>query len=156
MSLSSIEETSAQIRAGSLSPVGVVSECLQKIVANSKLNAFITVLADRALAAARDAEREIAAGRWLGPMHGIPIGIKDFYDTAGIRTTAAYTAFETRMPAKDGAAVAQLKRAGAIIIGKTNMHELGMGSRRLANSTNPCSPSPERRGGQGVRPASAS
>ena len=156
MSLSSVEETSAQIRAGSLSPVGVVSECLQKIVANSKLNAFITVLADRALAAARDAEREIAAGRWLGPMHGIPIGIKDFYDTAGIRTTAAYTAFETRMPAKDGAAVAQLKRAGAIIIGKTNMHELGMGSRRLANSTNPCSPSPERRGGQGVRPASAS
>src|SRR3989442_7526999 len=137
MSLSSIEETSAQIRAGSLSPVGVVSECLQKIVANSKLNAFITVLADRALAAARDAEREIAAGRWLGPLHGIPIGIKDFYDTAGIRTTAAFKAFANRVPTRDAAAVAQLKRAGAIIIGKTNMHELGQGATSLVSDFRP-------------------
>ena len=134
MSLVPLVNTSAQIRAGTLSPADVVSECLQKIDAlNPRLNAFITVLADQALAAAREAEREIAAGRWLGPMHGIPIGIKDFYDTAGIRTTAAYKAFETRMPAKDAAAVAQLKRAGAIIIGKTNMHELGMGTTSLVS-----------------------
>src|SRR5438876_6907854 len=137
MSLPSIEETSAQIRAGSLSPVGVVRECLQKIAANSKLNAFITVLGDQALAAAREAEREIAAGRGRGPLHGIPIGIKDFYDTAGIRTTAAFKAFETRVPAKDAAAVAQLKRAGAIIIGKTNMHELGMGTTSLVSVFGP-------------------
>src|SRR2546425_13273920 len=156
-SYGSIHEISEQIRARTVSPVTVVAACLQRIEQlNPKLNAFATVLAEESRAQARHAEAEINAGRWLGPMHGIPIGIKDFYDTAGIRTTAAYTAFETRMPAKDGAAVAQLKRAGAIIIGKTNMHELGMGSRRLANSTNPCSPSPERRGGQGVRPASAS
>jgi len=137
MSLPSIEETSAQIRAGSLSPVGVVRECLQKIAANSKLNAFITVLGDQALAAAREAEREIAAGRGRGPLHGIPIGIKDFYDTAGIRTTAAFKAFETRVPAKDAAAVAQLQRAGAIIIGKTNMHELGMGTTSLVSHFGP-------------------
>src|SRR3989441_11652793 len=104
MSLPSISETSVQIRARTVSPVDVVSECLQKIDAlNPKLNAFITVLADQALAAARDAEREIGAGRWLGPLHGIPIGIKDFYDTAGIRTTAEYETLETRMTAKDAA-----------------------------------------------------
>src|SRR5439155_23646418 len=109
-------------------PVGVVSECVQKGAANCKLNAFITVVGDEALAAAREAEGELAAGRGRGRLHGIPIGIKDFYDTAGIRTTAAFKAFETRVPAKDAVAVAQLKRAGAILVGKTNMHELGRGT----------------------------
>ena len=138
MSLPSISETSVQIRARTVSPVDVVSECLQKIDAlNPKLNAFITVLADQALAAARDAEREIGAGRWLGPLHGIPIGIKDFYDTAGIRTTAAFKAFANRVPTRDAAAVAQLKRAGAIIIGKTNMHELGQGATSLVSDFGP-------------------
>ena len=137
MSLPSLTETSDQIRAAALSPVAVVNECLKKIAASSALNAFITVLADHALAAAREAEREIKAGRWLGPLHGIPIGIKDFYDTAGIRTTAAFKAFANRVPAKDAAAVAQLKRAGAIIIGKTNMHELGQGTTSLVSYFGP-------------------
>jgi len=138
MSLPSLTDTSQQIRAGTLSPVDVVSECLEKIEAlNPTLNAFITVLADQALAAARDAEREIQAGRWLGALHGIPIGIKDFYDTASIKTTAAFKPFANRVPAQDAAAVAQLKGAGAIIIGKTNMHELGMGTTSLVSAFGP-------------------
>jgi len=136
-SLPGIRETSEQIRAGAVSPVALVNECLKTIEANPKPNAFITVLADQALAAARDAEREIKAGRWLGPLHGIPIAIKDFYDTAGIRTTAAFKAFANRVPAKDAVAVAQLKRASAILVGKTNMHELGMGTTSLVSYFGP-------------------
>ena len=137
MTLPTLTETSTQIRAGALSPVDVVTDCLQRIAAHSALNAFITVLADQALAAARDAEREIKAGRWLGALHGIPIAIKDFYDTAGIKTTAAFKAFASRVPKKDAVAVAQLKRAGAIVIGKTNMHELGMGTTSLVSAFGP-------------------
>jgi len=138
MSLPTITETSTQIRAGSLSPVDVVSACLAKLdELQPTLNAFITVLADQALGAARDTEREIKAGRWLGPLHGIPIAIKDFYDTAGIKTTAAFKPFATRVPKKDAVALAQLKRAGAIVIGKTNMHELGMGTTSLVSAFGP-------------------
>src|SRR5437870_13332654 len=134
----SIHEISDQIRARTVSPVTVVAACLQRIEQlNPKLNAFATVLADESREEARHAETEINAGRWLGPLHGIPIGIKDFYDTAGVRTTAAFKAFETRVPAKDAAAVAQLQRAGAIIIGKTNMHELGMGTTSLVSHFGP-------------------
>ncbi len=110
--------------------MSVLNECLEKIEAlNPKLNAFITVLADQARAAARDPAP--------GPLSGIPIGIKDFYDTAGIRTTAAFKAFANRVPAKDAVAVAQLKRAGAILVGKTNMHELGMGTTSLVSYFGP-------------------
>src|ERR1041384_1659545 len=137
MSLPALTQTSERIRNGGLSPVGVDNACLQRIAAHSSLNAFITVLADDALAAARDYEREIKAGRWLGPLHGIPIAIKDFYDTAGIKTTAAFKPFVTRVPKKDAVAVAQLKRAGAIVIGKTNMHELGMGTTSLVSAFGP-------------------
>ncbi len=110
--------------------MSLVSECLEKIEAlNPKLNAFITVLPDQARAAAREPKP--------GPLSGIPIGIKDFYDTAGIRTTAAFKAFANRVPAKDAVAVAQLKRAGAILVGKTNMHELGMGTTSLVSYFGP-------------------
>jgi aspartyl-tRNA(Asn)/glutamyl-tRNA(Gln) amidotransferase subunit A len=71
------------------------------------------------------------AGTWRGPLHGIPIGVKDFYDTAGVRTTAAFEKFKDRVPARDAEAVAALKRAGAIVVGKTNMHRLGMGTTGL-------------------------
>jgi aspartyl-tRNA(Asn)/glutamyl-tRNA(Gln) amidotransferase subunit A len=137
MSLPSLAETSTQIRAGAISPVAVVGDCLTRIRELNTLNAFITVLEEQALAAARAAEREIKAGRWLGPLHGIPIGLKDFYDTAGIRTTAAFKPFANRLPKKDAVAVAQLKRAGAIIIGKTNMHELGQGTTSLVSAFGP-------------------
>ena len=90
MSLRSIAEMSELIQKGRVSPVEVTRECLETIERlNPTLNAFITVTAESALAEATKAEKEIQAGRWRGPLHGIPIGLKDLIDTAGVRTTAA-------------------------------------------------------------------
>src|SRR6185369_4606903 len=126
------------IRKQSVSPVELVEACLKRIEdLNPKLNAFITVLNDQAREQARIAEAEIKAGKWRGPLHGIPVGIKDFYDTAGIRTTAAFEQFKDRIPAKDALGLQKLKKAGAIIIGKTNMHQLGMGTTGLESAFGP-------------------
>jgi aspartyl-tRNA(Asn)/glutamyl-tRNA(Gln) amidotransferase subunit A len=120
------------IRMQRISPSDVVEACLLRIERlNPKINAFITVLADQALEQAAIAEAEISAGKWRGPLHGIPVGIKDFYDTAGIKTTAGFDQFKDRVPLKDATGVAKLKGAGAIIIGKMNMHRLGMGTTGL-------------------------
>jgi aspartyl-tRNA(Asn)/glutamyl-tRNA(Gln) amidotransferase subunit A len=133
-----INEISERIREQKVSPVEVVKASLERIAKlNPKLNAFITILADRALEQAKAAEAQIKAGNWRGPLHGIPVGIKDFYDTAGIKTTAAFEHFKDRVPAKDAAGVAKLKQAGAIIIGKMNMHELGMGTTALVSYYGP-------------------
>src|SRR5260370_42138462 len=95
-----------------VSPVEVVIACLKRIEQlNPKLNAFITVLAEQALAQARVAEAEIKAAKWRGPLHGIPLGIKDLYDTAGIKTTAAFERFKDREPGKDALAVARVNEA---------------------------------------------
>jgi aspartyl-tRNA(Asn)/glutamyl-tRNA(Gln) amidotransferase subunit A len=127
-----------QVRMQKVSPVEVVNACLKRIEQlNPKVNAFITVLADQAVARARVAEAEIKAAKWRGPLHGIPVGIKDFYDTAGIRTTAAFEGFKDRVPRKDAVGVARLKEAGAIIIGKMNMHRLGMGTTGLESYLGP-------------------
>jgi len=124
-----IAEISELIRLQKISPLELVTGCLERIERfNPTLNAFITVIYDEALKNAREAEKEIRSGKWKGPLHGIPVGVKDFYDTAGIRTTAASAHFKDRIPKKDADAVIKLKEAGAIIIGKTNMHELGMGT----------------------------
>ena len=121
-----------RIRTQKLSPVEVLAGCLKRIEqVNPQLNAFITVLADQALAQATAAEVEIKAGKWRGPLHGIPVAIKDFYDTAGIKTTAAFERFKDRVTHKDAVGVAKLKEAGAVIIGKTNMHRLGEGTTGL-------------------------
>src|ERR1700737_708728 len=118
-----------RLRAQELSPVELVNACLKRIEElNPELNAFITVLADQALEQARVSEAEIKAAKWRGPLHGIPVGIKDFYDTAGIKTTAGFDLFKDRVPGKDAVGVAKLKEAGAIVIGKMNMHRLGMGT----------------------------
>lgn len=125
----SIGEIGARIRARDVSPVEIVGACLDRIAAfNPRLNAFITVLADDALEEARLAEAEIRAGGWRGPLHGVPVGVKDLFDTAGVRTTAAFEHFRNRVPEKDAGAVGKLKAAGAIMIGKTNMHRLAMGT----------------------------
>jgi aspartyl-tRNA(Asn)/glutamyl-tRNA(Gln) amidotransferase subunit A len=127
-----IQQLSKLIRTKKVSPVEVVDTCLKRMEElNPKLNAFITVLADQAREQARAAETEIKAGKWRGPLHGIPVGIKDFYDTAGIKTTAAFEQFKDRVPEKNAVGVRKLKKAGAIIIGKTNMHMLGMGTTGL-------------------------
>ncbi len=124
-----ISDISAEIRSGKISPVDIVKNCLSRIEKlNKNLNAFITVLGEQAIEEAKVAEKEIQNGNWKGPLHGIPIGIKDMFDTAGIRTTAGFEHFQNRIPKRDAVAVTKLKEAGAIVIGKTNMHELAIGT----------------------------
>jgi aspartyl-tRNA(Asn)/glutamyl-tRNA(Gln) amidotransferase subunit A len=136
--LNGIATIQKHVRMQKASPVEVVNACLKQIEElNPELNAFITVLADQALEQARVAEAEIKAGKWRGPLHGVPVGIKDFYDTAGIKTTAAFEHFKDRVPGKDAVGVAKLKAAGAIIIGKMNMHRLGMGTTGIASYYGP-------------------
>ncbi len=98
---------------------------------NPKLNAYITVLADSALCEARHAEQEIFRGDYRGPLHGIPIGLKDILDTAGVRTTAASALFKDRIPAEDAEVVRRLRAAGAVILGKQNLHEFAYGGSSL-------------------------
>lgn len=138
MKLRTIAETSELIRRRQVSPVEVVRECLGVIDRlNPTLNAFITVTAESALREARDAEAEIQSGSWRGPLHGIPIGLKDIVDTAGIRTTAASAQFRDRVPAEDAEVVKKLKAAGAVLIGKQNLHEFAYGGSSLISHFGP-------------------
>ena len=126
--LTSIVETSELLRKGKLSPVELTKKCLAQIEKlNLTLNAFITVTAELALTQARAAEAEILRGRWRGPLHGIPLAVKDLIDTAGIRTTAASAVFKDRVPAEDADVVRRLKNAGAVLLGKQNLHECAYG-----------------------------
>jgi aspartyl-tRNA(Asn)/glutamyl-tRNA(Gln) amidotransferase subunit A len=123
-----IQEASQQIRAGEISPVALTESCLSRIEQlNPALNAFLTVTAESALEEARRAEAEIRAGKYRGPLHGIPLALKDIVDTAGVRTTAASHLFEKRIPAEDAFIVKRLKAAGAILVGKLNLHEFAYG-----------------------------
>jgi aspartyl-tRNA(Asn)/glutamyl-tRNA(Gln) amidotransferase subunit A len=123
-----LSEASQLVRSKKVSPVELTRECLSRIERlNPKLNAFITVTADSALAEARQAEAEIQRGRWRGPLHGIPIALKDLIDTAGVRTTAASGLFKDRVPTQDAEIVRRLKAAGAVFLGKLNMHEFAYG-----------------------------
>lgn len=127
-----------QLRSRETSPIDIVASCLRQIkLRNPELNAFITVLSEQAMEQAREAEAELGEGNWRGPLHGIPVGVKDFYDTAGIRTTAGFERFKDRIPVADAVVVAKLKEAGAIIVGKTNMHSLGMGTTGLESYFGP-------------------
>src|SRR5947207_3837701 len=124
----SLSEASQLVRSKKVSPVELTHECLSHIERlNPKLNAFITVTADSALAAARQAEAEIRHDRWRGPLHGIPIALKDVVDTAGVRTTAASDLFKNHIPAQDAEVVRRLKAAGAVLLGKLNLHEFAYG-----------------------------
>ena len=123
-----IQQLSQQIRERFISPVELTRDCLTRIEKlNPRLNAFITVLADSALEQARRAEQEIQRGEWRGPLHGIPIGLKDILDTAGIRTTAASAQYRDRIPTEDAEVVRRLRAAGAVILGKQNLHEFAYG-----------------------------
>jgi len=123
----SIERIAPQVKSGAVSPVDLIRGCLERIESRLELNAFITVMADSAVAAASDAEREIAAGRYRGPLHGIPISVKDLVDVAGTPTTSG-SAVPPMLPAQDAPIVSRLRAAGAIIIGKTNLHEFAFGT----------------------------
>jgi len=125
----SLTEASNLTRRRKVSPVQLTDACLARIEQlNPRLNAFITVTHDLALEQARAAEHEIQHGRWLGPLHGIPIALKDLFDTSGVKTTAASAVFKDRIPAQDAEVVRRLKVAGAVLLGKTNMVEFAYGS----------------------------
>jgi aspartyl-tRNA(Asn)/glutamyl-tRNA(Gln) amidotransferase subunit A len=129
-----ILELAPLLRQKKISPVELTQECLARIdKQNPSLNAFITVTTDSALAAARAAEAEIARGEWRGPLHGIPIALKDLIDTAGIRTTAGSKRHKDRIPTEDAEVVRRLKQAGAVIVGKNNLHEFAYGGSSLVN-----------------------
>jgi len=133
-----VSELSTRIHERTVSPVDVVEACLERIERlNPTLNAFITVLADDAHAQARAAQAEIKAGKWRGPLHGLPVAVKDFYDTAGVSTTAGAEQFKNRVPSTDANVVEKLRHAGAIVIGKTNMDALGMATTGLTSYFGP-------------------
>ena len=125
----SIREASDLVRKRVISPVELTRACLQRIERlNPTLNAFITVTAEQAMAQAREAEAEVQRGRWRGPLHGIPVGLKDNIDTEGVRTTLASAVFKDRVPAADAEVVRRLKAAGAVALGKQNLHEVAFGT----------------------------
>jgi aspartyl-tRNA(Asn)/glutamyl-tRNA(Gln) amidotransferase subunit A len=124
----SITEAGRRLRARQLSSVELTRGYLERIAKiNPRINAFITVTADAALAQARALDAELAAGRRRGALHGIPVALKDNIDTAGVRTTAASAVFADRIPAEDATVVRKLRDAGAVFLGKLNMHEFAYG-----------------------------
>jgi aspartyl-tRNA(Asn)/glutamyl-tRNA(Gln) amidotransferase subunit A len=131
-SLMTISDLSQPIRRREVSPVEVTRECLRRTEElNPCFNAFITVMAESALAEARAAEEEISQGKWRGPLHGIPIALKDLIDTAGVRTTSASALHKDRVPTEDAELVRKLREAGAVIVGKNNLHEFAYGGSSL-------------------------
>src|SRR5687767_9678908 len=123
-----LREASDLVRRRRVSSVELTEACLKRINAhNALLNAFVTVTPEQALAAAREMDGERRRNVWRGPLHGIPVALKDNIDTAGIRTTAASALFKDRVPAEDAEVVVRLKRAGAILLGKLNLHEFALG-----------------------------
>lgn len=123
-----LAEASNLVRKQAVSPVELTRACLDRIAQlNPGLHAFITVTADSALEQAGLAESEIQNGEWKGPLHGIPIALKDLVDTAGVATTAASTVFRERVPRKDAEIVRRFKAAGAVLLGKLNLHEFAYG-----------------------------
>jgi len=124
-----IEQFGRRLRARELTSTRVTEECLRRIEAdNPRLNAFITVMADEALRQAREADQAIAAGDDRGPLHGVPISIKDLLDIRGIPTTAASRVREGHVASSDAPTIAHLRMAGAVFIGKTNLHEFAFGT----------------------------
>ena len=115
----SISEAAKLLRQKEISPVDLATACLDRVERlNPVLNAFITITHEGAMAQALVAEDEIQRGKWRGPLHGIPLGLKDLIDTAGVRTTCGSALFADRVPTEDADVVQRLKRAGAVLIGK--------------------------------------
>jgi len=132
--ISSVSELAPRVRTKEISPVEITRECLSRIERlNPSLNAFITVTAESAMAEARAAEEEILHGKWRGPLHGIPIALKDLIDTAGVRTTSASALHENRVPMEDAEIVRRLHQAGAVLVGKNNLHEFAYGGSSLVS-----------------------
>jgi aspartyl-tRNA(Asn)/glutamyl-tRNA(Gln) amidotransferase subunit A len=133
-----LSEASERIHRRSVTPTKLTEVCLARIEKyNPRLNAFITVMKEQALAQARTLDAEQRAGAFRGPLHGIPIGLKDLIDTAGVRTTAASAVFADRIPTEDAEVTRRLNAAGAVIIGKLNMHEFAYGATSVPSHYGP-------------------
>jgi len=129
MTALTVEEFGRRWRAREVSAAEITDACLRQIDAeNPRLNAFILVMADEARRQARDADRELAAGHDRGPLHGVPLSIKDLLDLRGTPTTAASRVREGHVAERDAPAIAHLRQAGAIVVGKTNLHEFALGT----------------------------
>jgi len=123
-----LSEASLAIQKKEVSPVALAEACLARIERlNPAVNAFITVTAESALQEAKKAEAEIARGEWRGPLHGIPLALKDLAETAGVRTTAASAVLEHYIPSEDAEVVRRLRKAGAVLLGKLNLQEFAYG-----------------------------
>src|SRR5262249_27986297 len=117
-----------QIKARQLSPVELTESVLARIhEMNPRVNAFSNITTDLAATSATQAEREIAAGRYRGPLHGIPVGIKEIYDMAGVVSTSSSRVREDHIPTEDSAVVTKLYEAGAVVVGRTHSHEFAFG-----------------------------
>ena len=124
----SATELADLIRSREVSPVEATEAYLERIAeVDGKLNSYITVCGDEALAAARQAEQDIASGNYRGPMHGIPVAVKDQLNSQGIRTTGGSSILADNVPDEDATAIARLKEAGSVLLGKLNMSEFASG-----------------------------
>jgi aspartyl-tRNA(Asn)/glutamyl-tRNA(Gln) amidotransferase subunit A len=133
-----LAEAALQIRERKLSSLEVTGACLARIAKlDSQLNAFITVTEHLALRQAGQADAELASGHWRGPLHGIPIALKDLIDVAGIKTKAGSNQFRDRIAPEDAAIVRRLKAAGAVIVGKNNLHEFAFGGSGMISAFGP-------------------
>lgn len=132
-------EASARIHNRTVTSTQLTKALLARIsVYNPKVNCYITIMGEEALKQAEQLDAEQKAGKFRGPLHGIPIALKDNIDTAGARTTAASPMFRTRVPAEDADVVRRLKTSGAIILGKLNLHEFAMGCTGDVSYFGPC------------------
>ncbi|MCH8898441.1 MAG: amidase, partial [Chloroflexi bacterium] len=124
----SATELSTLIADKEVSPVEATQAYLDRISeVDAKLNSYITICGEEALSQAKQAEQEIVAGRYLGPMHGIPVAVKDQFNTKGIRTTNGSIIHQDFIPDEDATVIANLKRSGAVLLGKLNMSEYASG-----------------------------
>ncbi len=129
-----IQEAAALLRKGEICSAELTEQSLERIARfQPKLNAFLTVMSERALDRAREMDTELRRGNSRGPLHGIPVAVKDVFCMNGVRTTCGSALFDANVPDHDAAVVERLEAAGAVIVGKTSMHELAYG----ISSTNP-------------------
>ncbi|MGE5110166.1 MAG: amidase [Acidobacteriaceae bacterium] len=134
----SVHEAAELFRTRKASSVDLTRASLERIERwNPVLNAFITVTAEGALREAEAADAEVARGEYRGALHGIPIALKDLVDTAGVRTTAASAVYENRVPEQDATVVRKLRNAGAVFLGKLNLHEFAYGGSGLISHFGP-------------------
>ena len=133
-----LASASQAVQKKAVSPVELAKACLARIESlNPVVNAFISVTAESAMAEAKAAETEIARGEWRGPLHGIPLAVKDLAETAGVRTTAASAVLEHNVPSEDAEVVRRLRKAGAVLLGKLNLHEFAYGGSGLIGHFGP-------------------